>query len=973
MTPHRRLLLVFVLLCGAWGHAERIEVDTQGDPQARLEVRNHVTPGGVQQRFYVVRAEEVVIRATDVTIRASHVQFNPDTGEVRIIGLGRVERENETLVGQDLVVDLPSGRLDGSDVIAFTDRIDVRGVTARRVAGRIQLEDGAFSPCSRCGQSTEDYGFQAARIELLPGDRLIAYDAIILIREQPFVPLPVLVLPLADPDRIPSLRYQRGVPDQETPADIAIAWPYVAGANAFGTVTARTVIDVDDGGSRASRTLLGGQPACIQWLGSLDHLFLTPRGLGTLTAEALPLAQPCETEVTSGEPLRAQYRFKLAYSTDDALAAPITQLRVELDDEVRPGLLEVEASRREERGALGFDVSTQFPVELTGDVEDEPSWNGSRTPRATPLLTSFELTDEARVETGLVDLRDVRLDVGVFEDESNPENRSAAGSDVVSTGQVRLRHDLDVGGVRLGDFSITADNRFDGRYYGTQERLIEWDTTLRGRVGFAERGELNVTLRRDLTEGETPFAFERTTAERRTRLDAEASWPFAAQLRLSGEAGFVFESLRNPNQEGYAPTRLTLQAFTATPWADFQVEHRAEPRVEDWGTLEARAQAGSRGDWRAGLEVGQLIDLDASLPDEPDGDQVRDEGQVDANAELGRVDWLLATAAIAYRDDPPFGEAAFEPLETDAELGTVARGDLRPGVSLRATRDVNEGETTDAGYLAAFDAGPLRFEAEQDYNRQGEAPGLRALRARWVDVARVTVEGPVLIPGEVWGLAPDPLAVTSESVTIESERGVQTLDFEVRARRQREPQLAAPASFRDTQLFASVRSSPEALRRGWLNARVEGSVDVRLADDRLPEAYLRRASAEAYIDVASRVGVQGAVGYTASLGDDLQVNQAALSLEEVAVAGRLTRGLYVGAVWNDVWDVVNLDGPGRPVDLRPEAFVTWDRCCWATYGRWDTRSGEVEITIGGPNLATGPQWSWSDGPTLPAPEGSVNP
>jgi hypothetical protein len=961
------------LLLAGWGHGERIEVDTQGDPQARLEVRNHESPGGELQRFYVVRAEEVVIRATDLTIRASHVQFNPETGEVRIIGRGRVEREGETLVGQDLTVDLPSGRLDGNDVIAFTDRIDVRGVSARRVAGRIQLDDGAFSPCSRCGQSTEDYGFQAARIELLPGDRLIAYDAIVLIRDRPFVPLPVLVLPLADPDRIPSLRYQRGAPSNTTPADLAVAWPYVAGANAYGTVTARTVIDVDEGGSRAANVLLGGQPTCIQWLGSVDHLFLTPRGLGTLVAEALPLTRPCVAEVENPESLRAQYRFKLEFATDEVLAAPITVLRVELDDENRPGLLEVEASRREERGPLGFEVQTQFPVELTRDVSDAPSWNGSRNPRATPLLTSVELLDGSTVETGLVDLRDARVDIGVFGDESTPESCSAAGRELAATGQVRLRHDLNVRRVRFGAFSLTADNRFDGRYYGTRERLVEWDTSLQGNVGFLGSGELDVTLRRDLTEGETPFAFERTTSERRTRLDADASWPFAAELRLSGEAGFVFESLRNPNLEGYAPTRLTLEAFTGTPWAEFRVEHRAEPRVEDWGTLEVRARAGSLGDWRVGLEVGQLTDLDAGLPDEPDGDRVRDEGRVDAAAELGRVDWLLATAEGAYVREPPLGEGPWEPLEMDAEVGTVARGDLRPGVTLRATRDVNEGETTDAGYLAALDAGPLRFEAEQDYNREGEAPGLRQLRVRLVDAVRLTVDGIALVPGSTLGLAPDPLAVLGEAVTLTDEPGFEALDFEVRARRERQPQENAPALFRDTQVFTSLRVAPAALRGRWFAADLTGTVDVRLADDRLPASYLRLATVEAYVDVADRFGVQGAVGYTASLGDDLQVAQAALSLDEVAVTARMTRGLYVGAVWNDVWDVVAVEGDGRPVDLRPEAFVTWDRCCWATYGRWDTRSGEIEITVGGPNMAIGPQWSWSQGPSLPAPEGSVTP
>ena len=47
----------------------------------------------------------------------------------------------------------------GQDVLIVTEAIDVLGVDASRVPGQIDVLSGRFSPCSRCNQKVQDYGF----------------------------------------------------------------------------------------------------------------------------------------------------------------------------------------------------------------------------------------------------------------------------------------------------------------------------------------------------------------------------------------------------------------------------------------------------------------------------------------------------------------------------------------------------------------------------------------------------------------------------------------------------------------------------------------------------------------------------------------------------------------------------------------------------------------------------------------------
>src|SRR5690606_23138165 len=102
-----------------------------------------------------------------------------------------------------------------------------------------------------------------------------------------------------------------------------------------------------------------------------------------------------------------------------------------------------------------------------------------------------------------------------------------------------------------------------------------------------------------------------------------------------------------------------------------------------------------------------------------------------------------------------------------------------------------------------------------------------------------------------------------------------------------------------------------------------------------PATFLRRANLGLGVDLYQRVGLQGTFGYAASYNTAaMEVSSARLTLSEVALVVRALDDLYVGAVFNDVWDLTGNE-PSRLFQLQPKFTVVWNRCCWALYGSWD--------------------------------------
>src|SRR5690606_6050781 len=243
----RAAAALLLALLSAWAGAARIVIDAAHDPESRLEIRTVTLPGGEEAQVYVLTGRGLTVRIDDDVLVADHVEFDLTRRIVRVVGRGSFTRGEETVEGEDLVIDLSRESLEGSDVLVVTPEIDVSGDSASRVPGMIAIALGEFSPCSRCAQEVEDYGFRAERIELYPGDRLVAHGVTVLIRGQPVLTVPLLALPLGPEDRQPRLLYETGTASSR--ARLELTWPYVAGPDARGAVTLRYHADVEPGAS----------------------------------------------------------------------------------------------------------------------------------------------------------------------------------------------------------------------------------------------------------------------------------------------------------------------------------------------------------------------------------------------------------------------------------------------------------------------------------------------------------------------------------------------------------------------------------------------------------------------------------------------------------------------------------------------------------------------------------------------------
>ena len=974
-APARRLLAVaLLLLCGV-ATAATVTIDTGGDPEARLELRSVPLPDGSVRELYVVSAERVTVRREELTIVASRLEFDPAAGRVRIVGRGRVERPDEVLVGDDLVVDLDDGRLEGRDVWVLTDRLNVFGARADRVDGRIRLLASDIAPCGSCGQEVEDYGFLAERVEILPGDRLIAWDVVLLLRERPFLPIPLLVLPLAEPNRLPRVTLERGGSDGRT--TVALDWPYVAGATAYGTLRARLRLDVDPAtGGPIDGRLLGGRVEAVYPEGGIVHRFYDERGSGDVVVDVRP---PYRDE----ERTRPWLRFEASYRSDVGAPGPELEVRLARDDERRPDLLEVEARLAAETGdaaddpALRVELEHRIGVPLDPGASLDPSWDGSSAARQVPFrLEVRTIGPPLRAGSGSLSLTGASIEAGVFDDQPNPVNRSALGRSEDSAGRLTVRHRVELAPTRLGPFELDGVNDFAGRYYATDERQVDWEARLQARLPLGELGSLRLSAVRNANEGETPFAFDRIRLRTRSELRATLDLRPFVGARLTGEGGFVLEDDRALEDRGWTPTTLRLTLFGTTRWADLSVEHRADPLRGDVGTLAiAGSLTSTSSTWLARAEASLAVDLDPHLAPDRLGTPARDGGAGEGSLQAGLRDRLVLRADGGYDVEATAGDAfAWRPVRLTATAGTLAQGDRIPGLEAFWAFDPENGETDEAGYRAAIDLGPLRAEAEQRFGAAGEAPGTHRYTLVYRDVARASLEGPELLPSAWLGLEPDASATRRTTLRLRDDGADPGTRFEVVYRTDRVP-VGEVEERRGTRLEATVRLAERRFAQGLVAAAVDGFAELALADDAQPSGYLRRASLTASLDLATRLGVQGTVGYRGVY--DLvaeEVRSGRLSFEEVAVTVRVNEELYLGAALSDVWEVVDDDpAPDLAFDPRPVLYATWDRCCWALYASWDTRDGELVVTLGAPGAREGIQLGLGEGegPTLPWGDGSA--
>ena len=227
----RFLVVLCVLLLASFAEARKIVIIQA----TRVELRPSVeTPDGRVEEYIVIIGNPAIIKVDTDEIIADRIEYNKSTRKLRIVGAGIFQGKNDTIAGRDFEVDLETEGLSATDVLIATKEIDVQGIDCTRLPGQVDVQNGYFSPCSRCGTTTDAYGFKAGQITLYPGDRLVARDVTIMLGGLPIMYLPIVVVFLSEPSRYPKLELNLNLEIGSSRPNVGLDLPFSIGENGFG-------------------------------------------------------------------------------------------------------------------------------------------------------------------------------------------------------------------------------------------------------------------------------------------------------------------------------------------------------------------------------------------------------------------------------------------------------------------------------------------------------------------------------------------------------------------------------------------------------------------------------------------------------------------------------------------------------------------------------------------------------------------
>ena len=959
--------VIFVLLLSllSFSFAVRIEITTNpDDPNTRLEFRPITLPDGSETELIVIQSTPVRVTVDEDVITADYIEFDRENGLVRVVGPGTYTSGEEVLEGEDFTVNLDDETLQGQDVFIITGAIDVVGAGATRLPGQISVTSGAFSPCSRCDQTREDYGFRAQRLELYPGDRLIAFDVTVLIRNHAAFSLPFLIVPLGPEDRRPRLAITRGTATAR--AAVAVDWPYVVGATAFGVTSLRYYADVTPGaGGPFANTLLGGRARVSYFGGGFTHTFFTRNGQGQVEFAYLPsfIDRDLDGDITSEGKTPDEFTVRFSYDTLEETLPEINVL-IDEDDARNQRIIEYSASAANTFGGLDARILTQGFFDLDrGDEVLTPSYAGSETPLRTYIEGTLALDDALSFSVGPFVLSNALLDIGFFEDFSNPINRSAALERTVRAARLLEGHTVALQPLTLWPgLVIEGGTDFLGRYYTTRERLIDWDSALTLRQGFGDVGGLELSFVRNISEGETPFSFDRVTLFNETYADATLFLTPLPWLSFSANERYTFVNTRRRAEVGPGVLNLSLEFFDNLSWLDITLQESYNFEERDPGelTVDAVLSVPFNDDFDGSLEVNHVEDLKYA-PDRLSS-RLNNDSNTEFSAALDYRNVLRFGLDGGYTYDPvPVeGEAPdyWMPLELSLEAGTLDQEDALPGARLFFTRDLNEKMTRELGLEGTARVRFLEanFEQRLDFVDQEVSRSLYGLT--WRGVATLEASGFALLPPSLFGLTLDPEGSDIYIFDLKDASqpsGEELWRLEYRVQRDRTP-FTGPlgeGNVRSRTLQAFANTEPTTL--GGVDFGVRFVADLVLPDDLgVTRTYLNTFGLTLSADFFGRVGLQGDVAYRATYDTTSDaITQALLTFDNLALTVRVREDLFVSAAFNDTWDLTGNLTSSSPFNFQPTLYVIWDRCCWALYGSLDTDTGAVTLSLTTPGGTQG--------------------
>jgi hypothetical protein len=610
LLPKYVIGFLLVMLClSSPVFAKKIEI-LQAE---RLELRNVTTPDGKVEEYVIITGKPAIVRIDKDELEANRIEFNKTRRKLYIVGQGVLRGEKETIAGNDFVVDTSDNSLEGVDVLIATSDIDVVGVSVERLPGQLEVKNGYFSPCSRCGKVGDAYGFKAGSLTLFPGDRLIARDVIILVAGEPILYLPVMVVMLSEPSR--QLRWvirteglnvggnagsgttDTSLPNVEfdlpfTTGDFGLGFTllrYYANRNpAFGIGVDWTLFDLF-GGINKSRVFFFALPPLASDV-ELVRLGIKKDFLGA--SLAYKLESDGSFDITPGaDPEDAlpsvKYTFKLSRVDEGIIRS----------EDLR-GV--IGSPRRTEFGAkfnldtnayaIELEISSFFLNRDLNNPEYNPTTlkppftNSGLVPVNTLYFPELRFTakDSLLPKLGGFGVQNLSLSIGMITARYNSINRSARFAadpftGLITAGKLDLKYGL---GATLNPWegaSVTSSFRFEGRYYTTQnpngtspdeklkptgelERSVDYQFTTRfSQTILKNLARVDLTADYSETTGESPFSFDSVSIrEAALRSGLTLTVTPVTWLSLSASENLTFTATKEPKLD---PAQFNL-SFT---------------------------------------------------------------------------------------------------------------------------------------------------------------------------------------------------------------------------------------------------------------------------------------------------------------------------------------------------------------------------------------------------------------------------
>jgi len=559
--------------------AGRIEV-LQAD---RLELRK-VGDG----ELVVLVGQPVVLKLEKgEEVRADRVEY--DRAARRLVLIGQVvyqDAEGRVTEADYLELYLEDESLEALEVHIQSGGIDLWGPEATRVLGQILLTQGTFTPCARCGQDPYDYSFEARKVVLYPGDRLIAYDATVYTGGEPTFYWPLLLL-----------HFSERRPRAEVGTDPTDGWfvsadlPYVT-RGGLGFTLLRWFQNRG-------------------WGVGFDHW-----GAGVAYEHYKALYLPPRVGAAGGS-FEAQVDYRLGdknlrdlpyYGTlafkwhNPELGASEPRWSVAAAYRLKQRGWRHDLSLRRREKAISGRVSFQLTSRALGRSEPRAEFRlrsyldlgdpGPPAPQTVPEVALKWTRGWSGYGFGVKG----SVYFGGYLDRTNELNRSARAAGVwAGAGRIYLDHvDTFRQKAPWKGFSVSAENRFKGWYYDTGERQVDWRSN--ARVAQKLGGfQAEVRLVRQVTEGEAFFARDYRRPVRKLDLNANSRWTVFRGLTLTVSGG------RNLEEGAYLPLEAGLSAGGLP--LTLSVKHLYDPEAGEHrftsGTLRLRL-----GDFSASAQTG---------------------------------------------------------------------------------------------------------------------------------------------------------------------------------------------------------------------------------------------------------------------------------------------------------------------------------------------------------------------------------